>query len=153
MYFCTKFGKITLTFRMVVSMSFESFIINCCRLSTFEIIMFGHSVHRITTKNHDIMVGPIYSKAVTVTFDLDLDSQKKNWQEPFLEPTHETKHDGISQLRYLKIFKVELKQLKNMHFLKNVKYSQFVLCFFNKSLLLWLLVLLDAPSDYNKKSM
>ena len=40
--------------------------------------------------------GSIYSKAVP--FDLDLESQKKNWQEQFLKPTHETKHDDIYQL-------------------------------------------------------
>ena len=28
----------------------------------------------------------------------DLESQKKNCQEQFLKPTHETKHDGIYQL-------------------------------------------------------
>ena len=88
----------TLTFRMVVSRSIEGFFKYCCRVSTFEIIMFGHSVHRITTKNHDTIISPMHSKAVPLTFDLDLDSQKKNWQETFLKHTHESKHDGISQL-------------------------------------------------------
>ena len=64
-YSCANFGKMTLTFRMVVSKSFESVFKNCCRVFSFEIIMFGHSFHRITTKNHDIMVDTIYSKAVT----------------------------------------------------------------------------------------
>ena len=34
-----------------------------------------------------MIIGSIYFKAVT--FDLDHESQKKNWQEQFLKPTHE----------------------------------------------------------------
>ena len=65
-------------------------------VSTVDITWFGTSFHRKTTKNSDIISGPIYSKAVT--FDLDLESQKKKWQEPFLKSSNETKHDGISQI-------------------------------------------------------
>ena len=51
---------------------------------------FGTSFHRKTTKNSDIISGPIHSEAVT--FDLDLESQKKKWQEPFLKSTREYIH-------------------------------------------------------------
>ena len=86
---------------------------NCGKISTFDITRFWTSFHRIKINNHDIIIDPIYSKALT--FDLDLDSQKKNSQEPFMKPTHETKHDGILQLRYLKIVMVEHKLLENKH--------------------------------------
>ena len=82
----------TLTFRIGRSRSFENCIKSCDAASTFDISRFGTSFHRKTTKNSDIISGPIYSKAVT--FDLDLESEKKKWQEPFLKSTHD-KHFGI----------------------------------------------------------
>ena len=83
----------TLTFRVGRSRSFENCIKSCGEVSTFDITRFWTSLHRKTTKNSDIISGPIYSKAVT--FDLDLESQKKKWQEPFLKSTREYKHFGI----------------------------------------------------------
>ena len=80
----------TLIFRVRRSISFECFIENCCILSIFDITRFGPSVHRITTTNHDIIIFPMHFKAVT--FDLDLEREKKKWQEPFMKPTHEVKH-------------------------------------------------------------
>ena len=58
-----------------------------------NITRFGTSFYRKTAKNSDMISGPIYSKAVT--FDLDLESQKKKWQEPFWKSTCEYKHFGI----------------------------------------------------------
>ena len=78
----------TLTFQVGRSRSFESHIKSCREVSTVGITRFGTSFYRKTTKNSDIISGPIYSKAVT--FDLDLESQKKNWQEPLLKSTHKT---------------------------------------------------------------
>ena len=83
----------TLTFRVGRSRSFENCINSCGEVSTFDITRFGTSFHRNTTKNSDIISDPIYSKAVT--FDLDLESEKKKWQEPFLKSTHYNKHFGI----------------------------------------------------------
>ena len=65
MYFWTNFGHMTLTFPVGTSRSLDCFIKNCCDVSIFDINMFGPSVHRITTKNHDIIIGLIYSKAMT----------------------------------------------------------------------------------------
>ena len=83
----------TLTFQVGRSRSFESRIKSCREVSTVGITKFGNSFYRKTTKISDIISGPIYSKAVT--FDLDLESQKKKWQEPFLKSTCEYKHFGI----------------------------------------------------------
>ena len=58
----------TLTFRVGRSRSFENFIKSCGEASTVDITKFGTSFHRKTTKNSDIISGPIYSKAVN--FDL-----------------------------------------------------------------------------------
>ena len=58
----------TLTFPVGRSRSFENCIKSCGVVSTFDITRFGTSFHRKTTKNSDIISGPIYSKAVT--FDL-----------------------------------------------------------------------------------
>ena len=39
----------------------------------------------------ELVVGQgLFSAKSPCLFDFDLDSQKKNWQEPFLKPTHET---------------------------------------------------------------
>ena len=73
----------TMTFRVGRSRSFEFFH----KVSSFDMNRFGPYVYRKTTKNHDIMICPMYSKAMT--FDLDLESQKKTWQEPFLKSTRE----------------------------------------------------------------
>ena len=78
----------TLTFRVGRSRFFERFITNCPKVSYFDMTRFGPSVHRINEQNYDIIIGPIRSKAMT--FDLDLESQKNNWQEPFLKSTRET---------------------------------------------------------------
>ena len=59
MSFWTKFGHMTLTFPMGTSRSLECFIKNCCDVSSFAINMFGPSVHRIITKNHDMIIGLI----------------------------------------------------------------------------------------------
>ena len=83
----------TLTFRVGRSRSFENCIKSCRKVSTFDTTRFGTSFHRKTTKTSDIISDPIYSKAVT--FDLDLESEKKKWQEPFLKSTHDNKHFGI----------------------------------------------------------
>ena len=64
----TNFGQITLTFRVGRSRSFENCIKSCGEVSTFHITRFGTSFHRKTTKNSDIISGPLYSKAMT--FDL-----------------------------------------------------------------------------------
>ena len=58
----------TLTFQVGRSRSFESRIKSCRKVSTVGITRFGTSFYRKTTKNSDIISGPIYSKAVT--FDL-----------------------------------------------------------------------------------
>ena len=58
----------TLTFRVGTSRSFKNCIISCGEVSTFDMTRFGTSFHRKTTKNSDIISGPIHSKAVT--FDL-----------------------------------------------------------------------------------
>ena len=78
----------TLTFQVGRSRSFKSRIKSCREVSTVGITKFGTSFHRKLPKNSDIISGPIYSKAVT--FDLDLESQKKKLQEPFLKSTHKT---------------------------------------------------------------
>ena len=75
----------------VFTSRFKKFQKSCGEVSTFDITRFGTSFHRKTTKNSDIISDPIYSKAVT--FDLDLESEKKKWQEPFLKSTH-NKHFG-----------------------------------------------------------
>ena len=82
----------TLTFGVGISRSFET----CPKLSSFDINLLPGLGLLFTAKNYqndDMIRGSIYSKAVT--FDLDLESQKKKWQEKILKPTHETKHDGI----------------------------------------------------------
>ena len=66
--FWTKFSQMTWTSKVGRSRLFEYFIKICLKVSTFDINRHGPSVHRITTKNHDIFIGPIYSKAVA--FDL-----------------------------------------------------------------------------------
>ena len=83
----------TLTFQVGRSRSFENCFKSCGEASTFDIIGFGTSFHRKTTKTSDIISDPIHSKAVT--FDLDLESEKKKWQEPFLKSTHDFKQFGI----------------------------------------------------------
>ena len=65
MYFWTDIGLIILTFPVGTSRSLECFIKTCCDVSSFDINMFGSSVYRKTTKNHDIIIGLIYSKAMT----------------------------------------------------------------------------------------
>ena len=96
----------TLTFRVGISRSFETCIkiaLSYLHSIYTPVTRFGTSFHsKETTKNDDMRRGSIYSKAVT--FDLDLESQKKNWQEQFLKPTRETKHDGIYQLCFFKIY-------------------------------------------------
>ena len=67
-YFWTNFGQMTLTFRVGRSRSSEVFSLNCCNVSSFDMNRFGPYVYRITTKIRDIIIGPMYSKAVT--FDL-----------------------------------------------------------------------------------
>ena len=47
-----------------------------------------------TTINNDIIIGPTDLKAVTNALTLKVEK----WQEQFLKPTRETKHDGTSQL-------------------------------------------------------
>ena len=64
--FWTKVGQMNLTFKVGGSRLFEYFIKTALRYIT----RYGPSVHRITTNNRDIFIGPIYSKAVA--FDLDL---------------------------------------------------------------------------------
>ena len=64
----------TLTFRVGRSRLFENCIKSCGEASIFDIIKFGTSFHRKTTKNRDIISDPIYSKAMT--FDLVLESEK-----------------------------------------------------------------------------
>ena len=83
----------TLTFRVGRSRSLENCSKSCDEASTFDLTRVGTSFHRNTTKIGDIIRDPIYSKAVT--FDLDLESEKKKWQEPFLKSTHDDKHFGI----------------------------------------------------------
>ena len=81
MYFWTNFGHMTLTFPVGTSRSLEYFIKNYCVVSPFDINMCEPSVHRITTKDHDIIICLIYCKDMT----FDLESNNKNWQEPFFE--------------------------------------------------------------------
>ena len=80
----------TLTFRIGRSRSFERFITNCPNVSYFDITRFGPSVHRITTKIMTLLSVLYVLKPRTLTFDIDLESQKKNWDEPFLKFTRET---------------------------------------------------------------
>ena len=82
-----------MTIRVGRSRSFKNCIKNCGEASSFDITRFGTSFHRKTTKNSGIISDPIYSKAMT--FDLDLESEKKKRQEPFLKSTHDNKHFGI----------------------------------------------------------
>ena len=46
---------------------------------------------------------PYILKPWPLTSDLDLESQKKNWQEPFMKLTHGNKYFGISQSRLSKM--------------------------------------------------
>ena len=83
----------TLTFRVGRSRLFDIFIKICSKVSSFDMTRIGPYIHRITTTNHDISIGPMYFKAVI--FDLDLESQQKKWQEPFLKSKREYKHFGV----------------------------------------------------------
>ena len=83
----------TSTLRVEISRSFESGIKNCRKVFTYDITTFRRNIHRKSTITYHIITGIINSKAMTL--DLDLESGKKNWQEPSLKSTHENKHFGI----------------------------------------------------------
>ena len=72
----------TLTFRIVISRSFESGIYDYRNVFTFDFTGFRPHSRRISTINHDTIIGTINFKAVT--FDLDLENEKKNGRNHFL---------------------------------------------------------------------